>query len=138
MRRRRARYGTRGLRAPPPRSSPRRAARASFPERDEIREQSIGTGDGFGELAKPGEARVDEVSLALPSHQEAALERSLAGIPGREDRGETLIPLIGEVETALLHPALEVCRGDAVRRGQHRMLRRQDPNRRVLVGHTVA
>src|SRR5437762_1069225 len=136
--RRCARCRTRGRRAARPPSARRAAARVSLAERDEIREQPIRARDCFGELAEPCQAGVDEVSLAVPRREQAALERRLAGVAGREDRGEALVPLSGEVETALLHPALEVRRRDAIRRRQHGMLGRQDRHRRVLIRHAVA
>src|SRR5437867_8139641 len=61
--RRCARYG---IRAHPAARSPRAgraAAVASLAQRDEIGKQPIRSGHSLRELAKPGEARVDEISL---------------------------------------------------------------------------
>src|SRR4249920_3245376 len=78
--RHRARCGTQGRRAARPRSARRGAARASLAQRDEIREQPVRAGDRFGELAEPRQAGIDDVSLAVPRHEQAALERRLAGV----------------------------------------------------------
>src|SRR5262249_11377042 len=51
---------------------------------------------------------------------------------------EALVPPVGEVEPSFLHPAIEVRRGDAVRRGQRGMLGGEDPHRGVLVRHAIA
>src|SRR6185295_8110857 len=109
-----ARYGSLGPRVARSRCARRGRARASLAERDEIREQPIRAGDRFGKLAEPRQAGVDEVALAVSRHQQSARERRLAGVAAGEDGGEARVPLRGEVETALLHPALEIRRGDAI------------------------
>src|SRR5262245_34202740 len=86
----------------------RAAAIESPAERDQVGEQPVRPGHALGELAEPREARVHDVALAVPRDKEPAAERRLAGIARGEDRREALVPLIREVEPALLHPALEV------------------------------
>src|SRR4029453_5239784 len=92
-----ARYG---IRAHPEARSPR-AGRppvvASLAQGDEIGEQPIRARHALRELAKPREARVDEITFPVPRHEETALERLLPGITGGEEGGEALVPLIGEV-----------------------------------------
>src|SRR5262245_28459008 len=54
--------------APRPRAD--RAAVGSLAYRDEIREQPIRSGHPFRQLAKPGEARIDDVALSVLRHQD--------------------------------------------------------------------
>src|SRR5215470_5343036 len=100
-----------GSRAHPVAHSPRtvRVATArSLAEGNEVREQPIGAGHTFGKLAKPREARVDEISLSVPGHEKSALKGLLAGIAGGKNGREALVPLIRKVEPALLHPPGEI------------------------------
>src|SRR5437762_4268844 len=92
----------------------------SLAQRHEIRKEAIRAEHAFGQLSKPGEARVHEIPLAVPRDEQPAAERAFAGIASGEDRSEALVPLVREVEPALLDPAVEIRRRDAIRRRQHR------------------
>jgi hypothetical protein len=53
-----------------------------------------------------------------------------------EQRREVLgVPFAGEIEAALLHPAVEVGRDDAVGDGEGRMPGDEERDGRLLVGH---
>ena len=116
-----------------------RGARRHLPSETRFANSRYAPGTAFGELAEPRQAGVDEVALAVPRHEQAAPERRLAGIAGREDRGEALVPLSRESTDRAPAPSpSKSARGDAIRRGQRRMIGRQDRHRRVLIRHAGA
>src|ERR1035437_1273083 len=80
----------------------------------QIGEQAIGPGNARRKLAEPrirGE-NVDALAVARPDLP--AFQRLLAGVLRGEHGLVARIPLGGEVETALLHPTLEILGVDVV------------------------
>src|SRR5713226_6916942 len=135
---RRATCGTQAGRGARHRIAGQAAAVGSLAQGDEIREQPIRSGHSFRKLPKPRQAGVHEIPLSVPCHEQAASERCLAGIAGREDRREALVPLVREIQAALLDPPVKICFGDAIRPGQRRMIWRQKRHRRMCVRDSVS
>src|SRR5256885_1315333 len=78
-------------------------------------------GCGAGQRCEDSEAGVGDRPFAVARDQEAAGERPLPRVVHRQRRLVRAVPLLGEVEAALLDPACEVAGADPVRRGQRRM-----------------
>src|SRR5688572_18060133 len=96
----------------PARAGDRRARDASpRPRVQQVGEQTVGARHAGRELPEERQAGVDERARAVANDQQRALRWLLAGIVDLEDRSVLLVPLGGEVETALLDPALVVRRG---------------------------
>ena len=70
-------------------------------------------------------------------HQNAPFQRRFARIVAGQDRREMFVPLIGKINPALLHPAVEIGLRDFVRRVQCRMIGGEESDRRLLIGHAV-
>src|SRR5262245_53448794 len=85
---------------------------------DQVGEQAKRSRHAGGQLPEKGQSCVDECALAVPRNEQGALARRLTRIVHRERRLVMVIPFAGEIEPALLHPALEVRRAEAVRRGE--------------------
>src|SRR5690242_1074379 len=135
---RRARHGIRADRAARRRTADQTVVDRSFTQGDEIGKQPIGSGHTLRKLPKPRKTGVDEIPLALPRHEQTAAEGRFPGIAERQDRRETLIPFIWEIQAALLHPAVEICCSDAIWTVQHRVIGCQEGDGRFFVRDAVA
>src|SRR5262245_60336230 len=110
----------------------------SSARRYEVHEEPVGARDTRGELPEEGVAGVDEDRLAVASPEEAARGGLLARV-GRGEHGTILgSPLRGEVESALLHPAVEIVIGDAVGCAEKRAGEIEELDRRGLDRHPIA
>src|SRR5690606_14540017 len=89
----------------------------------QVGEQPIGARHPLGELPEEGQARVYVVAAAVWCNEQRAPQRSLAGIAHREQRRPRIVPRIGEVQAALVHPSLEVALRDPVRPRERGVLR---------------
>src|SRR5262249_60124516 len=88
-------------------SRPRRLSSA-----DHIGEDAIGAGNAGRQLAEPGVRREDVHALAVARIERAAGQRLLTRIVRLEHRLIPLVPFGGEIESPLLHPALEIVFGN--------------------------
>src|SRR3984957_17539203 len=77
-------------------------------------------------------SRVDINPFAILRLQQAAFLRSFARIMTAEQRREMFIPLVHEVQPALLHPTVEIARRDRIGIMKHLILRRQNLHRSLL------
>src|SRR5579884_514497 len=93
----------------------RRTSWESLTRTEQIREHPQRSGHARGKLAEPRKRREHIDALSVPSHQRSAEQRLLAGVMSLKQRLVMRIELRGEVQTSLLHPAVEVRRGDLVR-----------------------
>src|SRR5256885_15564652 len=82
---------------------------------DHIGEDAISAGHAGRQLAEPGVRSEDVHALAVARIERAARQRLFARIVRLEDRLILLVPFRGEVESALLHPALEIPLGNLIR-----------------------
>src|ERR1700704_5664857 len=130
---RRATCGTQAVRAARRQIADQAAEVGSLAQGDEIRENPIRSGHSFRQLSKPRQGSVDEITLPVPRHEQAASERRLAGITGGEDRREAFVPLLWKIQPALLHPTVKIRSGDAIRRGEDWMIGNQERHRCILV-----
>src|SRR5438876_11033291 len=73
-------------------------------QRQEIRKQPIRTRDTSGELPEEAQPRVDIRALAERGLEQPALERRLPGIVHLDERRVRGIPVVREIQSALLHP----------------------------------
>src|SRR5436190_1648767 len=78
------------------------------------------------QLAKECVSGVDICALAVLRAQQAALLLVFIRIVTGKQRREVLVPLVHEVETALLDPSIEILLRDGVRVMEDRILRRED------------
>ena len=91
---------------------------------EEVYEEAVGSGDGFGELAVEGEGAVGPAALADWGGEESATLGELrggfgaSGIVGFEQGGVVGVPGAQEAVAALLDPVVEVGGGDAVGGGE--------------------
>src|SRR5207245_11808933 len=81
---------------------------------EDVGEQAIGAGHARRQLAEERQPRVDEAALAVFGHDGGALLRFLGGVVAGQDRLIRGVPLVGEVQPALLHPAGKTTRADLV------------------------
>src|SRR6266571_5451579 len=86
----------------------------SFAQRQEVREEPIGTRDTSGELSEKAQSGIPVPALAHRRHEESTLERQLAGIVQLDERRVGGIPIVREIQSPLLHPATPVVRPDFV------------------------
>ena len=89
-------------------------------QRQQVREQPVGAGHARRQLPEEAQAGVHVGPLPDRGHQQSALQRRLARIVHLEQRPVLRVPGAGEVEPALLHPALPVGGADRVRRAARR------------------
>src|SRR6266550_4853541 len=87
----------------------------SFAQRQEVGEEPIGTRDTSGELSKEAQPGVHVRALAERGLEQPALKRRLARIVHLDERRVGGIPIVREIQTALLHPASPIVRPDFVR-----------------------
>src|SRR5580700_893593 len=90
------------------------------------------------QLSEESIPSVDVMAFAVLRQQETAFLRLLARIVARQYRCVVRIPLIHEVQTAFLHPAIEVGLRDGVGVVEDRTLRIQNRDRRLLDGDAFA
>ena len=97
---------------------------ASMGGRDEVDEEAVGSGDGFGELAVEGEGAVGPATLADRHGEEAAALGELGGGHGAArvmglGEGEVVgVPGVEEAVAAFFDPVVEVGGGDLVGNGE--------------------
>src|SRR5690348_17296321 len=84
-----------------------------------IREEAVAADHAAGQLPEKGEPGVDVFALAEGGDEQAAGERRAAGVVGLEDGLVGRIPIVGEVEPALLNPPLPVGGRDLIGRVEH-------------------
>src|SRR5260370_24222595 len=94
----------------PPSRSPRPAILWHIPslERQEVREQTIGAGNPGRQLAEEREAGIDVGARPHTRYEQPAPQRWAARLLHLDERCGRGVPVVSEVETALLHPALPV------------------------------
>src|SRR5438445_8153908 len=80
-------------------------------QRKEVSKEPISAGNPGGQLSEKAQSRVDVRPPAEPGHEQPALERGLAGIVGLEQRRIGGVPIVGEIEPALLNTDDHVARG---------------------------
>src|SRR5271156_1707566 len=78
------------------------------------------------QLAEESVSRVDIGSLAVLRAQQAALLRRFSGIMASQKRLEITVPLIHEIQPALLHPSVEVVLRDLVGEVKDAIVRSQN------------
>src|SRR5262245_3187244 len=113
-------------------------APVSFPERNQIGEQSVRPWHAVRQLAEKVQACVSEIAFAILRDQQAALLRRFTRIIACKDRCKMfLVPLVGKINTAFLHPAVEIALRDSVRRVQSGMFRREESHLRIFIRHAI-
>src|ERR1035441_3015074 len=90
------------------------------------------------QLPEEGISGVQVVALAILRQQQAAFLRRLTRVVGRQERSKVRVPLIHEVQAALLHPAVKITRRILVGVVEDRVLRIKDGDRRLFDGHALA
>ena len=99
---------------------------------DEVDEEAVGAGDGFGELAVEGEGAVGPAALAEADGDEATALGELGGgfgAPGIMRVGEggvVVVPGSEEAVAALCDPVVEVGGGDLVGGGEEGIRRGEE------------
>ena len=104
----------------------------------QVHVETNGAGDAEGQLPEERISGVDVIALAILGQQQSTFLRLLAGIVRGQERRVVLVPLVHEVQAALLHPAIEVAVGDRVGIMKHRVLRIENRYRRLLNGYALA
>src|ERR1700732_4836448 len=74
-------------------------------------------------------ASVDVDSFAIPRLQQSTFLRAFSRIMGPQKRLEMSVPLIHEVETAFLYPAIEIVLSNLVGKMKHSRVGRQHLHR---------
>src|SRR5438105_8089566 len=97
-----------------------------MPSAQEIYVESNGAGDAGRKLTKEGVPGIDVCPFAKVSAQQTTFERGFARIVRCQQRLVTVVPLRHEVDTALLHPAIEIARGDLIGIMEDGIVWRQD------------
>src|SRR6266481_7934198 len=100
---------------------------------EKIDEEAVRSGNTFGQLTEESEPRVNVSSFAIPRVDEPAIQLGLARIVHGQERRVFRIELRPEIESALLHPAVEIILSDLVRTIQQRIIRLQKFDRRIFV-----
>src|SRR6185295_16053508 len=88
------------------------------------------------QLPEPRVRRVHIQTLSVLRDHFPALQIRFVRIVTRHQRLEVRIPIAQVISPALLNPALEVARGDLVRKVETRMRRFQNRDRRQFVSHS--
>src|ERR1035437_5785468 len=88
-----------------------------------------------GQLPEEGISGVQVVALAILRQQQAAFLRRLTRVVGCQERREVRVPLIHEVQAALLHPVVKIARRNLVWVVEDRVLRIEDGDRRLFDRH---
>src|SRR5271163_1584741 len=101
---------------------------------EKIYEEPVRAWDTFGNLAEESDARVDVHAFSITRVDQRAVEVRLAGIVHGQYGGVFWIKLRPVVESALLHPALEVVLRDFVRAIEKRIVRLEKFDGRIFVG----
>src|SRR5437762_5524763 len=70
--------------------------------------EADGAGHAVGQLAEKSVSVVDVSPFAVAGAQQTSGKRRFIGIVRGKQRLEVRIPLAGEIETALLHPSVEI------------------------------
>src|SRR2546430_10054801 len=86
----------------------------SLAQGQEIRKQPIRTRDTSGELPEEAQPRIDIRALAERGLEQPALERRLPGIVHLDERRVRGIPVVREIQSALLPPPPPVVGPDFV------------------------
>src|SRR5579863_251599 len=87
-----------------------------FSGAQQIHIQPHRSGHARRQLAEEGVAGVDVNSLAIFRPQQPAFLRIFSRIVAAEQRRKVIVPLAHEVQTAFLHPSVEVAGRNLVRR----------------------
>src|ERR1700680_3034775 len=90
-----------------------------FAQRKQVRKQAVRARNPGRELAEERERGVDVHPLPYMAHQQAALERWIAGIVHLKRRGVGGVPVVREVQPPLRHPPPPIGRADLVRYVKH-------------------
>src|ERR1035437_2651420 len=86
----------------------------------QVHVETDGSGYTERQLAEEGISGVQVVSLAVLRQQQPALLGRFAGIVASQERREVRVPLIHEVQTTFLHPAVKIARRNLVGIMEHR------------------
>ena len=121
-----------------PSHSPAKWKASFFSQRNQIRKQPIRPRHAGGQVrgTKPDSCRRNSRGRCLATRM-PPFKRRFARIVAGHHRREVFVPLIGEINAALLHPALEIGRRDFVRRVECRMIGGQNRDRRLFVGYAI-
>src|SRR5260370_34505960 len=103
-----------------------------MPRAQQIHMQPHGARYAGRQLPEERVPRVDISSLAVLRPQQSALLRVLAGIMAAQQWLEMLVPFVHEIESAFLHPAVEVASRDFIRIVKYSILPRQNFHRSLL------
>src|SRR5664280_141549 len=101
----------------------------------QVHVETDGSGYTERQLAEEGISGVQVVSLSGLRQQQPACLRRFARIVRRQERREVRVPLIHEVQAALLHTAVKITRRNLVGVVEDRVLRIKDGDRRLFDGH---
>ena len=100
----------------------------------QVSEKPIRARNAGRQLTEERQAGVDEAPFAMLGDQQATFQRGLAVVVGGQQRRVLVVPALGEVQPAFLHPTVEVARADAVRTRKDRVVGNQDGHLGPLVG----
>src|ERR1039457_5526055 len=98
----------------------------------QVHVETDGSGYTERQLAEEGISGVQVIALAILRQQQAAFLRRLTRVVGCQERREVRVPLIHEVQAALLHPVVKIARRNLVWVVEDRVLRIEDGDRRLF------
>src|SRR5208282_1445059 len=104
----------------------------------QVHVEANGAGHAEGQLAEECVSGVDVMALAVLRQQQTALLWLLIRIIRRQQRLVLRVPLVHEVQPALLHPAIEIVRRELVGITKDRVLGIEDADRRLFHGYALA
>src|SRR3954454_19880683 len=104
----------------------------------EVYEQPYCTWNSGWQLTEERVSAVDVGAFPILGNGQSTLEWLLRGIVTCQHRMKVCIPVRHEVETALLHPSVEIVGGNFIWIIQHRTLRVKDVDRRLLYAHALS
>src|SRR6186713_1429860 len=102
---------------------------------DQIRKETVGTGDPIRKLPEKSITGIDECSLPHFCHDHSSLLRLFAGICTLENRGVLRIPGAQEVVSTLLNPPVEICRRNLVGKIENPERRIENLYRGLFIRH---